>query len=176
MSRLTNRKIVYLALLISLNVVLTRIASIRFSIGGVESLRVGFGPFPVILAGITFGPAAGGIVGALGDIIGFTINPMGPFMPHFTLTAALTGMIPAFVIKLFKRPVPSSFQLFVAIFVGQFISGIILNPLFLQITFNMPVFATLPGKIITQALQIPAYTILAEIVLKRSSIMFNPNM
>ncbi len=175
MKRLTTREIVYMSLFISLNVVLTRIASIRFSIGGVESLRVGLGPFPVIIAGIILGPAAGGIVGALGDIIGFTINPMGPYVPYITLTAALTGIIPAFVLGMFKKPFPGYFQLLIAIFTGQFISGIILNPLFLQIAFNIPIWVTLPGKILSQAIQIPIYAILAEIVLKRSSIMFRSN-
>ncbi len=63
-------------MLISLNIDLRRIASIRIAIGGIEGIRIGFGALPVILAGIMFGPTAGGIVGAAGDMVGYYINPL----------------------------------------------------------------------------------------------------
>jgi len=99
-----TRRLVILALMISLNVILARFASVRIAIGGVEGIRIGLGNFPVIFAGLFLGPVAGGITGALGDIMGFMLNPMGVYMPHFTLTAFLTGAVPGMVFHLLGGP------------------------------------------------------------------------
>src|SRR5690554_2576115 len=94
-----TRTLVYLAFLIALNIVLSRILSMRISIGGVEGIRIGLGGLPIILAGIGLGPWHGGTVGAAADIIGYMINPMGGYAPHFTLSAFLTGFIPGAVTR-----------------------------------------------------------------------------
>lgn len=173
--KIATRELVFMALLISLNIVLTRIASIRISMGGVEGIRIGFGGFPVILGGIMFGPVAGGIVGAMGDVLGYYINPMGPYMPHFTLTAALTGMIPALVLGPVKRQVPNFWQLLLAIGIGQTISSVILVPYFLQLLFKIPMVATLPAKILGQAIHVPVYALFAEVLLKRINMVLRYN-
>lgn len=175
MRKIATRELVFMALLISLNIVLTRIASIRISMGGVEGIRIGFGGFPVILGGIMFGPVAGGIVGAMGDVLGYYINPMGPYMPHFTLTAALTGMIPALVLGPVKRQVPNFWQLLLAIGIGQTISSVILVPYFLQLLFKIPMVATLPAKILGQAIHVPVYALFAEVLLKRINMVLRYN-
>ncbi|MEI6157806.1 MAG: folate family ECF transporter S component, partial [Atribacterota bacterium] len=89
-----TRSVVLQGLLIALGVILTRFASIRVSIGGIEGIRIGVGTLPIMMAGILMGPLSGSLVGCLVDIIGYALNPMGPYMPHFTLTAALYGFIP----------------------------------------------------------------------------------
>ncbi|MFP4017550.1 MAG: folate family ECF transporter S component, partial [Halanaerobiales bacterium] len=94
----STRRMVYLSFLIALSIILTRVFSLRIAIGGVEGIRIGFGALPIILASVLFGPLAGGIVGAVSDVLGFFINPMGAYMPHFTLTAFLTGFIPGFIV------------------------------------------------------------------------------
>lgn len=165
--RLTTRELVFLSLLISLNIVLTRVASIRIAFGSIEGLRIGFGSFPTILAGIMFGPVGGCIVGALGDIIGYYINPMGPYVPYFTLSAALTGVIPALILMPFKRPVPKYWQLLLAIGIGEIITSVFLTPYFLQISFGIPMLATMPGRILSQVIQIPLYSSLVIVLLKR---------
>ncbi|AIS53285.1 hypothetical protein TKV_c21530 [Thermoanaerobacter kivui] len=137
MKKFSTRELVFLALLVSLNIVLTRIASIRIAIGGIEGIRIGFGAFPVILAGIMFGPLAGGIVGAVGDMIGYFINPIGPYMPHFTITSALVGIIPPLILKPVKNPISSLWQLIIAIGIGQLISSVILVPYFIQLLFKV---------------------------------------
>ncbi|HQD42138.1 MAG TPA: folate family ECF transporter S component, partial [Bacillota bacterium] len=86
--KFTTKQLVFMALLISVSVILSRIASLRIAFAGVEGIRIGFGDLPVILAGMTFGPLSGGIVGALSDLTGYFINPMGAYMPHFTLVKA----------------------------------------------------------------------------------------
>lgn len=168
MKKFSTRKLIYLALLISLNIVLARMASIPV-LGG----RIGFGGFPIIFAGVTMGPIEGGIVGAVGDIIGSNINPQGPFMPHFTLSAALTGIIPGLVLKLFEEPNNNNnfeiWKLLLAIGTGQLITSIILVPYFMQTLFEVPMIATLPGKIIGQAIHIPLYSLLTKAIIKRLS-------
>ncbi len=49
---MSTRNIAYYGLLIALNIVLTRVGSIRIGGGGVEIVRIGFGGYPVIFAGI----------------------------------------------------------------------------------------------------------------------------
>jgi len=170
--KITTRKMAYMAMLVVLNIVLTRIASIRIAIGNVEATRIGFGGFPVILAGIAMGPAAGGLVGAMGDIIGYWINPMGAYMPHFTMTAALTGVIPGLVIKLFRTETPNFWQLFIAIALGQLITSVLLVPYFLYKLFGIPFTYKVVSALITQSFNIPIYTTFAKMIMKRVS--FSP--
>jgi len=157
-----------LAVLVSFQIVLARLASLRVSIGGIEGIRLGFGAFPSIFAGIAYGPLAGAVVGALGDIIGFFINPMGAYMPHFTLTAALTGAIPGFVAKALGGPSKINLsRLLVTVAAGQIVSSVLLVPLFLRQLFGLPLAATLPAKIVGEAVNIPLYTLLFDALRKR---------
>jgi len=173
MKKFSTRELVNLSLLIALNIVLSRVASMRINIGSVEGIRIGFGSFPVILAGIIFGPAAGGIVGAIGDMVGYYINPAGAYVPLFTISAALTGIIPSLVLKLTKHTNWTLWQLIIAIGIGQFITSIILTPYFLQLAFNIPFFATLPARIVAQAINVPVYAVLAQRIKKKADIILN---
>ncbi|WP_434579242.1 folate family ECF transporter S component [Thermoanaerobacterium thermosaccharolyticum] len=170
--KIHTRELVFLASLISLNIVLSRIASIKIAIGSIESIRIGFGALPVILSGIMFGPIAGGIVGSIGDIVGYYINPLGPYMPHFTLTAALTGIIPPLILKPIKAPIPSLWQLLIAIGVGQFISSVILVSYFLQILFKIPIVTTLPSKVIGEVINVPIYALFTQMLLKKINMIY----
>lgn len=169
MKRLSTRNMVYLSILISLNIVLTRVASIRIGVGGAEIVRIGFGGFPIIFAGITMGPMAGGIVGAIGDIIGYNINPMGAYMPHFTLSAALTGIIPGLVLKPFKKEKETYtfWQLLLAIAIGQITTSIFMVPYFMQLLFKVPMVSTVPGRVIGQAIHVPLYAFMTAVIMKR---------
>ena len=175
MMKISTKDMAYLSLLIALNIVLTRIASIRIPIGGTEAIRIGFGGFPIVFAGIMFGPAAGGIVGAIGDIVGYWINPMGGYMPHFTLTAALTGIIPALVLKLFNKREFTMWQLILAIGVGQTLTAILIVPYFLQKLFSMPMAATIPGKILEQVIDVPLYAFMTKIIMQRLKTVTHTN-
>lgn len=165
--RLSTKRTVYLAFLIALGVVLTRFASIRIAIMGVEGIRIGLGGFPIIFAGLLFGPVAGGVVGALTDIIGFLASPMGAYMPHFTLTAALTGMLPALVVKLARQQEPGFGLLVLAILVGQGITSVLLVPYFLHILFGLPYQAVLVPRIVAVVIQTPLYAGMVYVILHR---------
>lgn len=151
-----------LALLIALNIILTRVFSIRIPVGGVEGLRIGFGSLPVVFAGIFMGPLAGGIVGTIGDLIGYFINPIGAYLPHFTLTSALRGIIPGLIILLVSktRREVGILPIFVAVGVTLVLVDIFMVPYFIETLFGLSRVVTVPPRIIQQAIAIPAYTIM----------------
>ncbi|HCW50822.1 MAG TPA: folate family ECF transporter S component [Clostridiales bacterium] len=165
-----TRRLAYLGLLIALSVVLTRFASVRIALLGVEGIRIGFGGFPIIMAGVLYGPLAGAAVGAIADVVGFAMSPMGPYMPHFTLTSALTGALPALFISAARTKAgapPSLGLLLGAITFGQTITSVLLVPYFLQSLFGMPWQVILPPRLISQAVSIPAYALLLHLLLRR---------
>jgi ECF transporter S component (folate family) len=172
--KISSHKITTMGLLMALAIILTRIASLRIAIGGVEGIRIGLGRLPIILGGIIFGPLVGGIIGAFSDLIGYFINPIGVYMPHFTLTSALAGMIPAFVLSLFrKKEELKTLELGIAITAGQVITSIILISYFLNIVFGLPWKVLLPPRIVAEPIQIFIYTYTINMILKMNILLFN---
>lgn len=92
----TTKKLAASALLITLDVVLTRILAINTPL-----MKIGLGFAPVALCALLFGPWWAGLVAALGDIVGSLLLPTGAYFPGFTLTAAGTGIL--FGLCLYRR-------------------------------------------------------------------------
>ena len=166
--KISSHKITTMGLLIALSIIFTRIASLRVAIGGVEGIRIGLGRLPIILGGIIFGPLAGGLIGAFSDLLGYFINPIGAYMPHFTLTSALTGIIPATILILMRKDEPNVFDLGIAITIGQLVTSIMLIPYFLHILFGLPWNVLMLPRIISEPIQIFIYTYTINIILKRN--------
>ncbi|SCG83186.1 hypothetical protein DW1_1616 [Proteiniborus sp. DW1] len=102
--RLLNTKaLVGASLLTAISIVLTRVFSIMVPLGGLPALRIEFGPIPLIISGILYGPFWGGLAGIIADLIGVMINPMGAFFPGFTISSMLWGAIPGVLNLLVKR-------------------------------------------------------------------------
>jgi len=164
---ISSRTITITGFLIALSILLTRVASIRLAIGGVEGIRIGFGGLPIILGGILFGPLYGGIIGAFSDILGYIINPIGAYMPHFTLTSALTGIIPALILKINQKNELNIFKLGIAVTVGQVITSLILVPYFIHTIFGIPWVVLMPARIIATPINIVIYINIINILIKR---------
>ena len=173
--KISSHKITTMGFLIALSIILTRIASLRIAIGGVEGIRIGLGKLPIILGGIIFGPLSGGLIGAFSDLLGYFINPIGVYMPHFTLTSALTGIIPATVLILIRKEEPNVFDLGLAITVGQVITSIILIPYFLNILFGIPWKVLMPPRIVAEPIQIFIYAYTINLFLKRKCLICSNN-
>lgn len=82
------RTITYLALLVALQIVLSRFLSINTA-----GLKIGFSFVPIVVAAALFGPIPAAIVNALADFLGAVLFPIGPYHPGFTVCAALTGLV-----------------------------------------------------------------------------------
>lgn len=95
---MTTPVMVKASLLAGLSIIFTRVFSFMIPLAGLPALRIGFGGLPIIMSGILFGPLVGGVVGIVSDLIGFLMNPMGgTYFPGFTISAALTGIIPGLI-------------------------------------------------------------------------------
>lgn len=84
----TARRLSAFALLITLQIVLTRFLSIQTPI-----VRISFLFVPIALSAVMFGPWIAGMLAGIADVMGFLLNPVGTFHPGFIVSAGLTGVI-----------------------------------------------------------------------------------
>lgn len=133
----STRRIVVLALMVAANVVLSRFLSISL-----WNLKIGFAFLPVALAGILFGPVAGGLVGALGDFVGATLFPIAAYFPGFTATAFLVGWTYGFLLH--KKQ--GNRRIFLAVLLTEVVGSLLLNTLWISVLFGAPFAALLPPR------------------------------
>lgn len=81
------------SMLLALSVILAYFANISISFLGTNTIKVGFNVVPIVVAAILYGPVVAGIVGGLSDIIGYILAPMGGYIPGFTISMILVGII-----------------------------------------------------------------------------------
>lgn len=167
----STKQLVFMALLTSISIILTRITSLRISFAGVEGIRIGLGDLPIIISGIIFGPASGGLVGAVSDIIGYFINPMGAYMPHFTAVKALTGIIPGIMIRFNAEGYKHPLYLGWIVFITQLITSVLLVPYFLQVLFGIPLKITILPRIMALGMYTVVFPFIIHILLNRFKLM-----
>lgn len=147
----------------------------------INTVRIGsvsFGGFPIIFSGYVLGPIPGFIVGAVADLVGFIIRPSSfGFNPIFTLTSALTGLIPVVITRLLgeKYPKYSFVKVLLGIFVGQVLTSVLLAPFFSTLLYKREESFLLTFWIkaskagIKQAVSIPIYAFLIVSVIEAIS-------
>ena len=112
----------------------------RFSIH-TWNLKIGFSFVPIVVAAILYGPVAGGLVGAIGDIISALLFPVGAYFPGFTLTAYLTGA----VFGLCLRRKADLFHVALSVLIVQGVISQVINTYWISFLYGSPfgpLFAT----------------------------------
>ena len=150
-----------------MSIVLTRIASIRIAIAGIETIRIGFGKLPLILGGLILGPVYGGIIGIISDVVGYIIQPLGPYMPHFTVISGLVGLIPPLVFQIFRLKKYQFYNLCIGVGITLVTTELFLIPYSLHIIFNIPWQILLIPRIISVPLTILLYAYVILLFQKR---------
>ena len=126
-SKTSLEVLVCVALLIALQVVLSRFLSIAM-----WNMKIGFSFIPVVIAARLFGPLGAMAVYGIGDVIGALLFPTGAYFPGFTASAVLSGLI--YGIFLWKKcgPVRITF----AVILNQLICSFFLNSLWISIAYG----------------------------------------
>ncbi|RDY23324.1 folate family ECF transporter S component [Romboutsia maritimum] len=161
MSQQTSKKfnsktITELALLIALEVILSRFLSIHTPI-----VRIGFGFLPLAIMGILYGSWTAGIAAIFADLIGFILFPTGTYFPGFTLTAFLTGF--TYGILLYNKP-KYTIRILISVLVVCLILNLVLDTLWLSILMGKGYIALLPTRIIKVLVMIPVQFISISLV------------
>ena len=137
------KTLVFMALLVAMHLVLTRVLVIDLG------------------AGLWLGPVAGGVCGFASDIIGcfmkgYAVNPF------ITVAAILWGVLPALVRPLIanKKKTGKTVGICVSIVVTAILSSLVLTTAGLVIMLGYNFYAIIPGRLIQFAIMIPIYCVL----------------
>lgn len=134
--KLTVKSYTIIGALVAIEIILSRFLSIH-----TWNLKIGFSFVPIVLTAMIFGGVYAGLVGAIGDIIGAILFPVGPYFPGFTITAFLNGVIFAFFLK--KKP--TFVNIVISVLLVQIVGSLGLNTFWISMLYGSPfwpLFAT----------------------------------
>lgn len=157
--RFDTKTIVMMGLLIAIEVILSRFASIS-----VWNLKIGFGFVPLVIAAILMGSVKAGIVGALADLVGATLFPIGAYFIGFTITNFLTG----FVYGLFLYKKQSLTRTIIAVAINHFILSSLLNTLWISVLYGSPYLPLFVTRILKSAVMAPIHVFIIHVLSKTS--------
>ncbi len=155
--RLNSRTVSIMGVLIASEIVLSRFASIS-----AWNIRIGFGFVPLVIAAMLLGPVKAGIIGALSDILGATLFPIGAYFPGFTLTALCTGII--YGVFLHKRE--TLLRIVLAVGINQLILSLLLNTLWISVLYGSPYGTLFMTRIVQCAILIPVQIVVITSISK----------
>ena len=150
------KTLVFMALLIAMHLVLTRVLVIDLG-----AYRISVGSVTTILAGLWLGPIAGGVCGLCADIIGcfmkgYAVNPF------ITVAAILWGVLPALARPLLanKKKTGKTVVICISIVITAILSSLVLTTAGLVIMLGYNFYAIMPGRLVQFAIMIPIYCVL----------------
>ncbi len=154
------KTLVFMALLVAMHLVLTRILVIDLGM-----YRISLGSVCTILAGLWLGPVAGGVCGLTADIIGcfmkgYAVNPL------ITLAAVLWGVIPALFRPLYvsKPKKQKAIVISLSVLLASILSSLILTTAGLVLFMGANFYAIFPGRLVQFAVMTPIYCVLTCLI------------
>ncbi len=153
-----NKKIILTAILLAMLIVLSRFLSIKTPI-----LKISFSFVPTMLCAIWLGPKWTILLNVLGDIIGATLFPTGPYFIGYTISTAVAAFI--YGIILYKKEgkeytnMEFILRLIIATTLVTVIVNMGLNTLWTSITTKKAFIVLFGTRTIAQLIMIPIHVI-----------------
>ncbi len=154
-----NKKIILTAFFLAMLIILSRFLSIKTPI-----VKLSFGFVPTMLCAIWLGPKWTVLLNVLGDIIGATLFPTGPYFIGYTISTAIAGFI--YGVFLYKKEIDSYSDkkfLIRLIFSTVLVAVIVnmgLNTLWTSITSGKAFMVLFATRIVKQLIMIPIHVII----------------
>ncbi|MBO4818930.1 MAG: folate family ECF transporter S component [Firmicutes bacterium] len=163
--KITTKMLVTLAMLLALEIVLSRFLSIQTPV-----TRIGFGFVPLVIAGILFGPIPASIVAVLSDVLGALLFPTsGAYYPPLTITSFLVGL--TYGLFLYKatfdpKKVKDWLRVVLTVAVRQGVWALLLQSYWLSLlygnTYKQTVTMRIPQVLLLSAVEIVVIPILIK--------------
>lgn len=117
-----------------------------------------------MIAGLFFGPLAGGLVGLVGEMSGFFIGlQMGGYDPVFSIVMGIYGVVAGlFYLKAKSDPL---WRIMGLTAVGIVITTLI-KSIYLTAVYNIPAGAIIPSQAVTAGIELPVFILLMAALVK----------
>ena len=149
-----NKKIILSALFLAMFLILSRFLSIKTPL-----IKISFAFIPTMLCAIWLGPKWAVLVNVLGDLIGATLFPTGPYFVGYTISTGIDALI--YGLLIYKKEADTytdkqfTIRVIISVILSIFISNILLNTLWLSITAGKAFIVLLGTRIVKELVMIP---------------------
>lgn len=153
-----NKKIILTAVLLATLIILSRFLSVKTPI-----MKISFAFIPTMLCATWLGPKWTVLLNVLGDIIGATVFPTGPYFIGYTISTAIAGFI--YGMLLYKKDADSLsninylIRLIIATILVAVIVNMGLNTLWTSITTGKAYKVLFVTRVVKQLIMIPIHVI-----------------
>ena len=155
--RVTPRILAYGAILVALNIVLTRLLSIN-----VFTVRIGFNFIPIALGSMIFGPSIGALLAVIADVLGMLMSGGMPWL-GFTVNAALYGISYGLFLQKDRF---STKKLIICVILQAIIIDATLGALWYNHYVGTPFWAALGARAVDAAAMIPVKILVIKYMYK----------
>lgn len=155
----STQKLVTVAILIAMQIVLTRFLSLEIG----TTIRIGFSFIPLAIVAALYGPITTLEAAIIADFIGIQLQGR-PFDPRFGLTAALTGLV--YGVLLSQKPLKPWHIILCTTIVGLFLH-LGLNSYWLAQLTGVPFMAKASIRLIPELVQIVVKSVILIVILPR---------
>ena len=131
--------LVILALMIGLNIVLSRFVSIK-----AMNFKISFTFLTIVLSAYFYGYYGAIMVALFGDLLGALLFPIGPYNPLLTLTSIMCAVVYAYF---FYKKDLSNKNIILACLFNRFISSLFINTTIISLMYNLSFKATFITRI-----------------------------
>jgi len=160
MKAITPKRLILMAMFIALQIVLSKFLMLQLS----GSIRLSIDSVPILLAGIWFGPIAGGIVGTFADLLGTLLFPTaGAYYPPLTIAFFLIGFS-AGLLSIATRKLRSVFRTALIVVPSELIGSFLFKSFALSLLIGIPFPAMLAGRALPVAIVMVVNTILVTVL------------
>lgn len=125
--------LIFLALMLGLNIVLSRFVSIK-----AMSFKISFTFLTIVLSAYCYGYYGAIMVSLFGDLLGALLFPTGPYNPLLTLTNVMCGIVYAYF---FKDDLNNK-HIIIACLINRFIISLFINTSIIALMYGLSFKAT----------------------------------
>lgn len=153
-----NKKIILTAILLAMLIVLSRCLSVKTPI-----MKISFAFIPTMLCAVWLGPKWTVLLNVLGDVIGATLFPIGPYFIGYTISTAIAGFIYGILLYKERSDSYSNINFIIRTIISVILVAVIvnmgLNTLWTSITAGKAFMVLFVARITKQLIMIPVHII-----------------